>query len=73
MTSVLSEAIARGCPTPGKVAFPDKKTAVEAIDLAQRLRVHGVARPKRRGVERRAYMCACGRWHLTSRERAKNP
>jgi len=71
VTSVLSEAIARGCPTPGKVAFPDKTTALEAMDLAQRMRRHGVARTRRHGVERRAYMCACGKYHLTSKPKKK--
>lgn len=67
MTSVLSEAVARGCPTPGKVAFPDKTAALAAMDLALRMRRHGVARTTRHGVERRAYACQCGCWHLTSK------
>lgn len=66
--SASSAAVARGCPTPGKVAFPDRETAKGALELARRLRGQGITKVRRRGgVERRVYECRCGRFHLTSR------
>lgn len=46
------------CPTPLKVRYNDRPEAEQAL-----FKVQYEAKPGH--LERRAYQCVCGRWHLT--------
>lgn len=60
-TGLPEELCAGECPTPHKLAHPNKKQAENAMRQFWR---------RRRGVKMpvRVYHCPCGRWHTTSTE-----
>lgn len=49
------------CRTPYKVAFQDAESANFRIDQINSTVTHHTTTPQR------AYHCACGSWHLTSK------
>lgn len=53
------------CPHPLKVRYPTRDAAEDILRFNRRVRAAGVAN-RRRKRERRAYLCQCGAWHLTS-------
>lgn len=48
------------CPHPEKVGHATERKALAAIQQSRKLRRRHGSPPKR------AYLCACGLWHLTS-------
>lgn len=48
------------CPHPEKVGHPSERRALEVITASRKLRRRHGSPPIR------AYLCACGLWHVTS-------
>lgn len=54
---------AHPCPTATKSSWPDEAAAVDALEHV----AYEYSRaPVREKIPTRAYLCECGRWHLTS-------
>lgn len=51
------------CPTPGKRSFPNAVVARRELHRVWRTGYRGGGRHK---LPLRAYLCPCGKWHLTS-------
>ncbi|BBY96920.1 hypothetical protein MFAL_03870 [Mycolicibacterium fallax] len=58
-------ATMRGCPTPHKLVWDSQVSALESLQYS-----HHVGRSHR---PVRAYLCPCGRWHLTSIPKGEAP
>ena len=63
----MSKRHRRVCPNATKTAFPDQAAADTA--LATIREAYG-RNPVAASAPCRSYVCACGKWHLTSQARA---